>query len=54
VYDSIGRPRRHTNPGDYFVIREEPVPSVLVECGLLSNPEDKLLLQDEIHQRKLA
>ena len=40
VCEAIGRPVRSANPGDYFVIRESPAPSVLVECGFLSNPEE--------------
>ncbi|OQB24645.1 MAG: Germination-specific N-acetylmuramoyl-L-alanine amidase precursor [Firmicutes bacterium ADurb.Bin182] len=51
---AIGRPSRFANPGDYFVLRECSVPSVLIECGFLSNPEDEKLLQDKNHQKKLA
>ena len=29
-------------------------PSVIVECGFLSNPQEDVLLQDEKHQKKLA
>ncbi len=54
VCEAIGRPVRSANPGDYFVIRESPAPSVLVECGFLSNAEDEALLQTEEHQQKLV
>ena len=54
VCEAVGRPVRSANPGDYFVIRESPAPSVLVECGFLSNAEDEALLQTEAHQQKLA
>lgn len=54
VCEAVGSPVRKANPGDYFVIRESPAPSVLVECGFLSNAEDEALLQDEAHQKKLA
>lgn len=54
VCEAVGSPARKANPGDYFVIRESPAPSVLVECGFLSNAEDEALLQDEAHQKKLA
>ena len=54
VCEAVGRPVRNANPGDYFVIRESPAPSVLVECGFLSNAEDEALLQTEAHQQKLA
>ena len=54
VCEAVGRPVRSANPGAYFVIRESPAPSVLVECGFLSNAEDEALLQTEAHQQKLA
>ena len=54
VCEAVGRPVRSANPGDYFVIRESPAPSVLVECGFLSNAEDEALLRTEAHQQKLA
>lgn len=54
VCNAIDRPLRKANPGDYFVIRESTPPSVLVECGFLSNAQDEALLQDPAHQQKLA
>lgn len=51
---ALDRPLRKANPGDYFVIRESTPPSVLVECGFLSNAQDETLLQDPAHQQKLA
>ena len=51
---ALDRPLRKANPGDYFVIRESTPPSVLVECGFLSNAQDESLLQDPAHQQKLA
>ena len=52
--EAAERPIRRANPADYFIIRESPCPSILVECGFLSNPGDEALLQDPQHQRKLA
>ncbi len=40
--------------GDYFVLNCSDRPSVIVECGFLSNPEDEALLVTEAYQRKLA
>lgn len=54
VCTAIGSSVRAANPGDYFVIRENKVPAVLVECGFLSNAEDEKRLQDQAHQKKLA
>ena len=54
VCDYIGRPRRKPNPEDLFVLRVPSAPSVLVECGFLSNAEDEALLMDRAHMEKLA
>ena len=51
---SLGRDPRLSNPGNNFVTRLPAVPSVLVECGFLSNPEDERNLQDPAYQQKLA
>lgn len=39
---------------DVFVLNEINVPSVLVECGFLSNKREEELLKDEIYQEKIA
>ena len=54
VCTSLGRDPRPANPGNNFVTRLPVVPSVLVECGFLSNPEDERNLQDPDYQQKLA
>lgn len=47
--DRIAKPNK-----DYYVLREITVPSVIVECGFLSNSDEHDLLQDEKYQSKLA
>lgn len=39
--------------GDYFILQLE-APSVLVECGFISNPEEEKLLLDPAYQARLA
>lgn len=40
---------------DYRILRENSnVPSVIVECGFLSNPNEEELLKSESYQQKLA
>ena len=51
---AIGQKERLANPGNNYVTRIPSVPSVLVECGFLSNPEDERNLQDEAYQQLLA
>ena len=41
------------SPGDYFMLKCSSAPSVIVECGFLSNSEDELLLQDPSYQEKI-
>lgn len=40
--------------GSIFILKDTTVPSVIVECGFLSNPEEAVLLQQEDYQEKLA
>ncbi|MBR2617505.1 MAG: N-acetylmuramoyl-L-alanine amidase [Clostridia bacterium] len=40
--------------GEYFLLTCSSVPTVIVECGFLSNAEEELLLQTEAHQRRIA
>ncbi len=51
---ATGRNTRLANPGNNYVTRIPSVPSVLVECGFLSNPEDERNLQDPDFQQLLA
>ena len=54
VCESIGRPPRSANPEDLFVLRVPKAPSVLVECGFLSNRADEVKLISEEYQEHLA
>ncbi len=40
--------------GDYFVLNCSDTPSVIVECGFLSNPQDEALLIGREYQEKIA
>lgn len=40
--------------GDYFILKCSLAPSVIVECGFLSNSEDEKLLNDAEYRKKLA
>ena len=40
--------------GDYFMLKCTSNPSVIVECGFLSNEKDDELLNTESHQRAIA
>ena len=40
--------------GDYYILNCTSYPSVICECGFLSNPEDEALLSDEGYRDKIA
>lgn len=39
---------------DIYVLKENEIPSVLIECGFLSNDKEAKLLNDEEYQEKIA
>ena len=40
--------------GDYYILNCSNVPSIIAECGFLSNPEDEALLLNEQYQEDLS
>lgn len=45
---NLPKSTKTTSPGDYFMLKCTTAPSVIVECGFLSNEEEeKLLIQEE-------
>jgi uncharacterized protein len=45
--------RKLPKPGDYYLLNQAGVPSVLVELGFFSNREDRQLLQDDNYLERL-
>ena len=45
--------RRVAQSGDFFILTLD-IPSVLVECGFISNPEEEKLLLTQEYQQKIA
>lgn len=46
--------RREAIGGDYYILKCANVPSSIVECGFLSNPEEEALLNTDEYQNKVA
>ena len=46
--------KRREKPGDYYILKRTTVPGVLVECGFLSNAEEREKLQSEAYQKQIA
>lgn len=45
---------RSAHTGDYFVLREQSIPAILVECGFLSNAIEEQKLQTQDYQWAVA
>lgn len=51
---NIEHPREIKANDSYYMLKKSTVPTVIAECGFLSNSEEALLLNDETYQEKLA
>lgn len=54
LYKAEGARERKAASGQFFMLECAECPSVLVECGFLSNREDERLLTDVVWQKDLA
>lgn len=54
LYGGVGARSRTVMTGEYFMLECSDCPSVIVECGFLSNAKDEALLNTGLWQRKLA
>ena len=54
LYQGEGVKNRKIATGDYYMLNCTHYPSVIVECGFLSNPAETILLQQPAYQTKLA
>lgn len=53
IEDLQPKKERAALAGDYYMLSLD-IPSVLVECGFISNPEEERMLLDEAYQKQLA
>ena len=54
IEQRVGMPVRGSRPSQLYVTKEIPAPSVLVECGYLSNPHDARLLSRAEGRKNIA
>ncbi len=47
LHNNVSNAKQTAKVGDFFVLNVSPCPSILVECGFLSNPEEEVLLQNK-------
>ena len=50
----IKNARKSAKHGDFFMVNCTPLPSVIVECGYLSNPEEDQLLATSNYKEKIC
>ena len=48
------KPRVSKSNNDYYILKKTPTPTVIVECGFLSNETEAAQLTDDAYQEKLA
>lgn len=51
--ENLDKSIKATSPGDYFMLKCTYAPSVIVECGFLSNAEEEKLLLSDDYQAKI-
>ncbi len=54
IVKSVPNARKVSSVGDYYILNCTDTPSVLVECGFLSNPQEEARLVTEEHRKKLC
>ena len=54
LYQTVGNKARMPKAGEYFMLQCTSYPSVIVECGFLSNAEDEKLLCSDGWKNRLA
>lgn len=54
VLDTDGKMREIKQRDNLLILKNNPMPCVIVECGFISNEEEEELLQKESHHAKLA
>ncbi len=47
LHAQIEHAKKTVKVGDYYILNSVSAPSILIECGFLSNPEEEALLQEE-------
>lgn len=51
---ATGKNKRETHSENFFILRNTPATSVIVECGFISNPAEEALLKQPDYQKRLA
>lgn len=47
LFEGVQNSKKTAKVGDFYILNCTDIPSILVECGFLSNPNEEVLLQDQ-------
>lgn len=53
-FQNLPYAKPNATAGDYFILNETTIPSVLIECGFLTNKEEESLLTDKDYMAKVC
>ena len=53
-YQNLPYGRSFPKTGDYYILNESSIPSVIIECGFLTNQEEEQLLIDNAYMAKVC
>lgn len=54
VYQKHGVKPRNATVGEYYMLECTTAPSLIIECGFLSSPNDEKLLLQDFHKKQIA
>ena len=54
LHKNVKNAKKTSKVGDFYVLNCAPCPSILVECGFLSNPEEEILLQNQEYMQNFC
>lgn len=54
LFENVDYAKKTAKAGDYYILNCSPVPSVLIECGFISNPEEEKLLLNKNYCKKFC
>lgn len=54
LHNNIDYAKKTTKIGDYYILNCSPAPSILIECGFISNFEEETFLMNEEYQQKFC
>ena len=54
LFQGVENSKKYAKVGNFYILNCTEIPSILVECGFLSNPEEERLLQDKTYTQNFC